>query len=144
MATFDQIGIAEASAELAVAKAIYAQVNFWHRSEPMISGVAQAKTGTLWVTITRLEIGRYDPQKKRSAETGFIEMIVAVGQVGFAYMFNNQRPVTPGDAFEYPIGSGRYFSVMMDEEDGIKQLCNGYVYRLRAKEKKTITLGDKS
>lgn len=125
---FDQIGEAGAAATLAAAQAMGVRISLQHRS---------GEAATLWAEIIGQVLGAMQLPGVES-EAGVLMVLIPV-QTGFAVMTSTTRPVTIGDRIEYPLSSGRYFWV--EYESDIEQLDNGYVYRVQAREHKSITVG---
>lgn len=128
---YARIGSGEARGVLAEARAIGQQINLWHRD---------GSSTTLYAIVNDLILGGEKPQLGRLVEKGEIEVIIP-NQTGFtADISTTEKPITQGDKIEYKVDSGRFFFVNED----IKQIANGYIYKVRATERKTLTLGVKS
>ena len=130
MGAFEEIGAAEAEAELAVARELGKQGSLSHRG---------AAAATIYLFIEALRLGTAKPHIGRRVETGELVALIP-NQTNFAAsMTTATRPITKGDRLEYPLSSTRYFYVQQEED--IEQLANGYIYRVRFTEHKTKDLG---
>ncbi len=131
MATYDDVGSAEAIATLAEAQAIGVSVSLTHRE-------------TAAVTLSALILKQgLSEERIRGVlrEIGILVLRIPV-QTGFAVMTDNARPITEGDQLEYPLDSGRYFFVKSEED--IEQGSNGYDFLVKFIEKKSLTFGARS
>lgn len=129
------IGLAEARGCLAEAKAIGNVVRL------IRPGVADVNP--LYVLLDEMigaeTVGKFTSGGGRRVQRGTLEIKIPV-QTGFAVMTDDVRPIREGHEFEYPIGSGRLFFVDADP-DSIKQTSQGYIFHVKAIERKTATLG---
>ncbi len=125
--TFDVEGAAEANAVLAEAQVRGVQIKLSHRGAAAI---------TLWALQIAQTLGSTTLQRGNKKETAEMQWLIPV-QTDFPVMDGFERRITESDDIEYPVDSDRHFSV----EDGIEVLANNYLYKIKAKEKKTITGG---
>lgn len=129
MAVYDSIGLAVASSELEIAKAMGVVITLAHRG---------GSASTLYATIIDQGIGNSSSGNGREIETGYIIFRIPV-QTNFDVMVSATRPVTMGDKIVY----GQRYLYVAREQD-IQMMANGYIFLVKAIENKTLTIGMKS
>jgi hypothetical protein len=130
---YADIGAAEAAGVLAEAQASGQQISLSHRG---------ATANTLRAIVDDVRLSADRPQAMRSVETYDITVIIP-DQTNFsAQITGTSKPITKGDRIEYPLLSGAYFYVQSEED--IELIANGFIYKVKATSRKSLTLGVKS
>lgn len=129
MSAFNDLGNADALAVLAEAQAIGVKPNLTHNGT----------TTGIYVLIVGEEVVTTGKADGREIQKIRLTFRVPV-QSGFAVATNDQQPVTQGDAWEYPAGSGQLFYT--NQIDKALQInATTYVYEITAEGRKTIVAG---
>lgn len=128
MSTADDIGAAEAEATKAEAQAIGDTIDLSHR-------------GATAVTLSVLVVEQGLSQERLGGALREIGILVVriPAQTDFAVEDSTARPITEGDLATW---RGRKFFVR--SADDIEKMSNGYEYKVKFIEKKSLTLGARS
>jgi len=128
MAIYNDIGKAEAMAELAVARAIGVSVLWSHEGAADVSLYASVLSDA-----NRIE-DKFD--HRRQVEAGELTLVIPV-QTGLSVQSGVNKPIVQGDVITY---NGRRYVVSGD----IDVQSNGYVFIVRLREDRSHTVGVKS
>ena len=131
MSSFTRVRTGSARGALRSAQRSGIQVRFKHRE-------ADDWT-TVYATPVQQGLGSFS-DRYRMKERGAMVLRIPIGQTGVTAMTNGQRSITPGDRFEYPSGSSRFFYVPEGDE-AVQMTPHGSEYIVLLVEHKTKNSG---